>query len=166
MYILLCHLSLNEIYGSTSLCPPLLTQMFSDTHEVTRACCFLQRSCIYTCVSVEFCSLAAMAYDRYVSICYPLHCNVIMNTGRVFMIILLLWMYSLANFAFSFSFIVHLKFCGNVIDEAFCDQHLITKLGCSVSILNTISDLIFAFMAIVVPFSLIHQDLECLSETL
>ncbi|XP_076010991.1 olfactory receptor 13C8-like [Genypterus blacodes] len=155
MYILLCNLFLNEIYGSTSLYPLLLTQMFSDTHEVTRVFCFLQMSCIYTSASVEFCSLAAMAYDRYVSICYPLHYNVIMNTGRVFMIILLIWIYSLVNFAFSFSFIVHLKFCGNVIDKVFCDHHLVIKLGCSVSALTTISDLIFGFMAIVVPFGLI-----------
>lgn len=155
MYILLCNLFVNEIGGSTSLYPLMLSQMFSDTHEVTLPWCFLQMCCIYTSASVEFCSLAAMAYDRYVSICYPLHYNATMNSGRVMIIILLIWLYSFVNFIFSFSFVVSLKFCGNVIDKVFCDHHLVMKLACSVTILNNMSDLLFAFVTIVLPFSLI-----------
>ncbi|KAM7380725.1 hypothetical protein PAMP_004000 [Pampus punctatissimus] len=155
MYILLCNLFVNEISGSTSLYPLMLSQMFSVTHEVTLPWCFLQMCYIYTSASVEFCNLAAMAYDRYVSICYPLHYNVIMNTGRVALIILLIWIYSFVNFIFSLSFIVRLKFCGNVIDKVFCDHHLVMKLACSVSILNNISDLHFAFVTVVLPFSLV-----------
>ncbi|KAF7655195.1 hypothetical protein LDENG_00059670 [Lucifuga dentata] len=155
MYIFLCNLFVNELYGSTSLYPLLLTRMFSDTHEVTLTFCFLQMSCIYTSASVEFCSLAAMAYDRYVSVCYPLHYSVIMKTGRVFMIIVLIWIYSFFNFILSLLFIIRLKFCENVIDKVFCDYYLIIKLACSVSTLNSIADLLFAFMVVVVPFSLI-----------
>uniref|UniRef100_UPI003AAAD3BC olfactory receptor 11A1-like n=1 Tax=Centroberyx gerrardi TaxID=166262 RepID=UPI003AAAD3BC len=155
MYIFLCNLFVNEIYGSTSLYPLLLSQMFSDTHEVSLTYCFLQIFCIYTSTSVEFCSLAAMAYDRYISICYPLHYHVIMNTGRVCMIILLIWVYSFVNIVFSFTLIIHLKFCGNIIDKVFCDHHLVSNLACSVSILNNISDLLYAFVGIVVPCSLI-----------
>ncbi|KAM7380727.1 hypothetical protein PAMP_004002 [Pampus punctatissimus] len=154
MYILLCNLFVNEISGSTSLYPLMLSQMFSVTHEVTLPWCFLQMCSIYTSASVEFCSLAAMAYDRYVSICYPLHYNVIMNTGRVALIILLIWIYSFVNFIFSLSFIVRLKFCGNVIDKVFCDHHLVMKLECSVTLLN-ISGLLFAFVTVVLPFSVI-----------
>ncbi|XP_034549927.1 olfactory receptor 11A1-like [Notolabrus celidotus] len=155
MYILLCNLSVNEIVGSTSLYPLLLSQMFLDTHEVTLPWCFFQMCCIYTSASVEFCSLAAMAYDRHVSICYPLSYNVIMNTGRVVMIIVVIWMYSIFSFLFSFSFIIRLKFCGRIIDKVFCDHHLVIKLACSVSTSSDISDLIFAFVTIVIPFSLI-----------
>lgn len=155
MYILLCNLFVNEIGSSTSLYPLLLSQMFSDTHEVTLPWCFLQMCFIYTSASVEFCSLAAMAYDRYVAICYPLRYSVIVNTGRVGMIILLVWIYSFLNFLLSLSFVIHLKFCGNVIDKVFCDHQIVVKLACSVSVLNKISDLLFAFVTIVIPFSLI-----------
>ncbi|XP_051260491.1 olfactory receptor 7G1-like isoform X2 [Dicentrarchus labrax] len=155
MYILLCNLFVNEIGGSTSLYPLMLSQMFSDTHEVTLPWCFLHMCYIYISTSVEFCSLAAMAYDRYVAICYPLHYSVIMNTGRVGMIILFVWMYSFVNFVFSFSFVIHLKFCGNVIDKVFCDHHLVIKLACSASVVHKISDLLFAFVTIVIPVSLI-----------
>ncbi|KAM6978368.1 olfactory receptor 10C1-like [Tautogolabrus adspersus] len=155
MYILLCNLSVNEIVGSTSLYPLMLSQMFSDTHEVTLPWCFLQMCFIYISASVEFCSLAAMAYDRHVSICYPLRYNIIMNTGKVVSIVLVIWMYSIFSFIFSFSFIISLKFCGNIIDKVFCDHHLVIKLACSISTPNNISDLLFAFVTIVIPFSLI-----------
>ncbi|KAM8749977.1 olfactory receptor 10A6-like [Acanthopagrus schlegelii] len=155
MYILLCNLLANEIGVSTALYPLMMSQMFSDTHEVTLPWCFLQMCCLSTCGSAEFCSLAAMAYDRYVAICRPLHYNVIMNTKRVGTITVVVWMYSFVNSMFSFSFVIRLKFCGNVIDKLFCDHYIIIKLACSVSVLNKISDLLHTFVTIVIPFSLI-----------
>uniref|UniRef100_A0A671XD58 Olfactory receptor n=1 Tax=Sparus aurata TaxID=8175 RepID=A0A671XD58_SPAAU len=155
MYILLCNLLANEIFATTLVYPLMMSQMFSDTHELTLPWCFLQMFCLTTSASIEFCSLAAMAYDRYVAICFPLHYNVIMNTRRVGTITVVVWMYSFVNSMFSFSLVVGLKFCGNVIDKVFCDRHLIIKLACSVSVLNKLSDLLYAFVTIVIPFSLI-----------
>ncbi|KAM8749975.1 olfactory receptor 11A1-like [Acanthopagrus schlegelii] len=155
MYILLCNLLVNEIFVTTVIYPLVMSQMFSDTHEVTLPWCFLQMCCLSTSASIEFCSLAAMAYDRYVAICCPLHYNVIMNTRPVGTITVVVWMYSFVSSMFSFSYTIHLKFCGNVIDKLFCDQHLIIKLACSVSVLNKVSDLLHAFVTIVIPFSLI-----------
>ena len=157
MYILLCNLMVNEIFATTLVYPLMMSQMFSDTHELTLLWCFLQMCCLSTSVSVEFCSLAAMAYDRYVAICCPLHYNVMMNTRRVRTITVVVWMYPFINTMLSFSLIVHLKFCGNVIDKLFCDHHLIImiKLACSVSAFTKVSDLLYAFVTIVIPFSLI-----------
>ncbi|XP_047457230.1 olfactory receptor 2F1-like [Mugil cephalus] len=155
MYILLCNLFLNEISGSTSLYPLMLSQMFSDNHEVSLPWCFLQMSYLYVCASVEFCSLTAMAYDRYIAICYPLQYNVMMSTERVFIMILLAWTYSFANFIVSFSFIFSLKFCRHKLDKVFCDHRLLVKLACSVSVHNNISDIVFGFGTMVIPFCLI-----------
>ncbi|XP_063352779.1 olfactory receptor 4D1-like [Pelmatolapia mariae] len=155
MYILLCNLCVNEINASTSLYPLLLSQMFSDSHEVTVPWCFLQMCCLYTSASVELCSLAAMAYDRYISICNPFSYNVIMKTERVFLLILLVWVFSFLSFIFSYSFIFSLKFCGNIIHNAYCDHQLIIRLSCSVSIQSFISDISFAIVSVFLPFSLI-----------
>uniref|UniRef100_A0A669CJ06 Olfactory receptor n=1 Tax=Oreochromis niloticus TaxID=8128 RepID=A0A669CJ06_ORENI len=155
MYILLSNLCLNEINASTALYPFLLSQMFSDSHEVTLPWCFLQMCCMYTSASAEFCSLAAMAYDRYISICHPLHYNVIMNTERVFILILLVWMYSFLSFIFSFSFIFSLKFCGNIVNNVYCDHKLIIRLSCSVLVHSFISDIFFVLLSIYLPFTLI-----------
>lgn len=104
MYMLLCNLFVNEISGSTSLYPLMLSQMLSDTHRVSLPFCFLQMSYIYTSASVEFCTLAAMAYDRYIAVCHPLRYSVLMNTGRVCKIVLAVWGYSfIVLFYYSFS---------------------------------------------------------------
>ncbi|KAM8856344.1 olfactory receptor 6B1-like [Spinachia spinachia] len=155
MYLLLCNLFINEIYISTSLYPLLLSQMFSDTHEVTLHWCFLQMFCFYVFACAQLCSLTAMAYDRYVCICYPLLYNVLMSNGRVGKIILFVWIYSFISYMFSFSFILPLTFCENVIDKVFCNQQSVIKLACSVSALTSISDLFFGFMSLIIPFSLI-----------
>ncbi|XP_013770029.1 olfactory receptor 8-like [Pundamilia nyererei] len=155
MYILLSNLCVNEINASTSLYPLLLSQMFSDSHEVTVPWCFLQMCCLYTSAPAELCSLAAMAYDRYISICHPLRYNIIMNTERVFLMILLVWVYSFLSFIFSFSFIFSLKFCGNIIHSVYCDHQLIIRLSCPVSIQSFISDISFAILSVFIPFSLI-----------
>ncbi|XP_071372579.1 olfactory receptor 11A1-like [Centroberyx affinis] len=152
MYIFLCSLLVNEICGSTTMYPLLMSQMFSDTHEVSLANCFTQIVFFYTSVSVEYCNLAAMAYDRYVSICYPLHYNVIMNTGRVCAIILLVWIYSIVNFAFTVYLMVHWRFCGNVIDKIYCDIHSLHTLACSVSAASSIYGLVYAISTAFVPF--------------
>ncbi|XP_030614857.1 putative gustatory receptor clone PTE01 [Archocentrus centrarchus] len=155
MYILLCNLCVNEINVSTSLYPLLLSQMFSDSHEVTLPWCFLQMCCMYTSGPAELCSLAAMAYDRYIAICHPLRYNVLMNTKRVFVMILLVWIYAFLSFFLSYSFIFSLKFCGNIIDNVYCDHRLVIKLSCSVSVHSNISEIFFAIVSIFIPFSLI-----------
>uniref|UniRef100_A0AAZ1Y3Z4 Olfactory receptor n=2 Tax=Oreochromis aureus TaxID=47969 RepID=A0AAZ1Y3Z4_OREAU len=155
MYILLCNLCVNEINSSTSLYPLLLSQMFSDIHGITLTWCFLQMSCMYTSASVEFCSLAAMAYDRYIAICHPFSYNVIMNTERVFLLILLVWIFSFVSFLLSYSFIYSLKFCGDIIDNVYCDHQLIIRLSCSVSIQSSLSIIFFVIMSILLPFTLI-----------
>ncbi|XP_029936777.1 olfactory receptor 6B1-like [Myripristis murdjan] len=151
MYIFLCSLFVNEIFGSTSMYPCLLSQMFSDTHEVSVTNCFLQILFLYTSVSVEYCNLAAMAYDRYISICYPLHYSVIMTSGRVCTIILLVWVYSFVKLAFTFSLPFHFTFCGNIIDKVFCDLQLVSNLACSVSTFHSVLDLLFGIITIALP---------------
>ncbi|XP_071372557.1 olfactory receptor 4B13-like [Centroberyx affinis] len=151
MYLFLCSLFANELYGSTAVLPFIMTQMLSDKHDVPASHCFLQIFTLYTYASVEYCNLAAMAYDRYVSICYPLHYNVIMTTRRVNMIILLVWTYSFIKFTITVPVTVSFKFCDNIIDKVYCDIWLLNKLACSVSTFNGISIYVVGFLTVGVP---------------
>ncbi len=71
MYMFLCSLFVNELYGSTGLFPFLLLQILSDIHTVSASFCFLQIFCLYSYGGVEFSNLAIMSYDRYLAICFP-----------------------------------------------------------------------------------------------
>ncbi|CAI5656469.1 unnamed protein product [Oreochromis niloticus] len=155
MYLLLCNLCVNQINVRTSLYPLLLSQMFSDSHEVTLPWCFLHMSCMYISGPAEFCSLAAMAYDRYISICHPFSYNVIMNTERVFVMVLFVWIYSFLSVILSFSFIFSLKFCGSIIENVYCNHRLIIRLSCLVSVHSFLSDIFFLFVSFFIPFTLI-----------
>uniref|UniRef100_A0A4W6FBZ3 G-protein coupled receptors family 1 profile domain-containing protein n=1 Tax=Lates calcarifer TaxID=8187 RepID=A0A4W6FBZ3_LATCA len=83
MYLFLCSLFVNELYGSTGLFPFLLLQILSDIHTVSVPFCFLQIYCVYTYISIEFFNLAIMSYDRYLAICYPLQYNTQMTSNKV-----------------------------------------------------------------------------------
>uniref|UniRef100_A0A8C9XB25 G-protein coupled receptors family 1 profile domain-containing protein n=1 Tax=Sander lucioperca TaxID=283035 RepID=A0A8C9XB25_SANLU len=130
MYLFLCSLFVNELYGSTGLFPFLLVQILSDIHTVSAPLCFLQIFCVYTYVCVEFCNLAIMSYDRYLAICYPLQYNTRMTTKKV-------------------------ALCGNIIDKVYCNNYSIVKLACSETTANNIYGLILTFLTVFVPFIII-----------
>uniref|UniRef100_A0A667X824 Olfactory receptor n=1 Tax=Myripristis murdjan TaxID=586833 RepID=A0A667X824_9TELE len=151
MYVFLCSLFVNEIYGSTALMPQLMTQMFSETHEVSFVLCLLQMFCLYTAASVEYCNLAAMAYDRYVSICKPLHYSVIMNSRRVCGVVSLVWSYSFIRFSLTMSLTLPVAYCGNSVNQVFCDLKHVNSLACSDKYSRNIHNIAAGFLSILVP---------------
>ncbi|XP_078119081.1 olfactory receptor 13F1-like [Sander vitreus] len=93
MYIFICSLCFNSLYGSAGFFPRFLMDILSDTHLISRPLCFIQMYVIYTyasCVS-EFFLLSVMAYDRYVSICKPLQYPTIVRKKTVNIFLILAW---------------------------------------------------------------------------
>ncbi|XP_039635348.1 olfactory receptor 11A1-like [Perca fluviatilis] len=155
MYLFLCSLFVNELYGSTGLFPFLLVQILSDIHTVSAPFCFLQIFCVYTYVCVEFSNLAVMSYDRYLAICYPLQYHTHMTSKKVAMLIALPWLYSFLTIVVLISLIVPLQLCGNIIDKVYCNNYSIVKLACSETTANNIYGLILTFLTVFVPFIII-----------
>ncbi|TKS80472.1 Olfactory receptor 52D1 [Collichthys lucidus] len=145
MYIFLCSLFMNELYGSTGLFPFLLIQILSDVHTVSASVCFLQMYCIHTYAAVQFVNLAVMSYDRYVAICYPLHYNTLMTSSKIAMFIALTWLYPLIACIVIIYLNSHSQLCGNIINKVYCDSHSVVKLACSYHIVVNIYGLIVSF---------------------
>lgn len=131
MYLFLCCLSVNQIYGNTSLMPCLMVQMLSETHEISTHYCFIQIFSIHSYVAVEFGTLTVMAYDRYVCICQPLYYNSKMTIRKVQIVILIIWTASFLNVGFLLSFTIRLSFCGTFVHKVHCENHLLVELSCS-----------------------------------
>ncbi|KAL6100338.1 uncharacterized protein ACO6RY_07505 [Pungitius sinensis] len=94
MYILICSLSLNSLYGSAGFFPRFLMDILSDTHLISRPLWVLQtHSVIYGYAACELLILGIMAYDRFVAICQPLHCHSKMSLTKVTYLIIsfVLW---------------------------------------------------------------------------
>nr|XP_029537486.1 olfactory receptor 11A1-like [Oncorhynchus nerka] len=138
MYLFLCALFVNQLYGSTGLFPALMFYLLSDTHDISLLYCYLQVYVLYTYAITEFCNLAVMSYDRYISICYPLQYNNIMIPKIICGLILLPWVYSFFINAIIISLSLRLQFCGNILDRVYCDNYSVVKLACSNTTLNNI----------------------------
>ncbi|XP_031166322.1 olfactory receptor 11A1-like [Sander lucioperca] len=155
MYLFLCSLFVNELFGSTGLFPFLLVQILSDIHTVSAPFCFLQIFCLYTYGSVEFTNLAIMSYDRYLAICYPLQYNTRMTSNKAVILIIVTWLYSFVNILITSSLTIHLTLCGNTINSLYCHNYLVAKLACSDVKVNNIYGLFSISFSILVPLILI-----------
>ncbi|XP_072547862.1 olfactory receptor 4B13-like [Salminus brasiliensis] len=158
MYIFLCSLSVNELYGSAAFFPAILTHMLSKSNEVAIVFCYAQIFSLYTYASVELGNLAIMSYDRYTAICYPLLYSSIMTHSRVCLLIGLVWLVSFAKFTINLVLNVQLELCGNVIEKVWCDNYLLVKLACSDTIVNNIYGTAGAIFSILFPLLLISYS--------
>ena len=75
--------------------------------------------------------LIAMAFDRYVAICKPLHYLTIMNPKMCFLFSVVSWVVGFMHSLIQLVFVVNLPFCGpNVLDSFYCDFPRCIKLAC------------------------------------
>uniref|UniRef100_UPI0037E90F69 olfactory receptor 11A1-like n=1 Tax=Semicossyphus pulcher TaxID=241346 RepID=UPI0037E90F69 len=155
MYLFLCSLFVNELYGSTGLFPLLLVQILSDVHTVPAPLCFLQIFCVYSYVCIEFLNLAVMSYDRYLAICYPLQYHTHMTTTKVALLIAIAWFFPVLAIAALISLSAPLQLCGNIINKVYCGNYSIVKLACSDTRVNNIYGLIYTVISIIIPLILI-----------
>ncbi|XP_034082763.1 olfactory receptor 490-like [Gymnodraco acuticeps] len=149
MYLFLCSLFVNELYGSTGLFPFLLVQILSDIHTVSAPLCFLQVFSVHTYGSVELFTLGIMSYDRYLAICHPLQYNTRMTSNRVAFLTVFVWVYSVLASVVMMSLSVPLQLCGNIINKVYCDNYSIVKLACSDTTVINVCGLVYIFTVIV-----------------
>ncbi|XP_028429928.1 olfactory receptor 11A1-like [Perca flavescens] len=169
MYLFLCSLFVNELYGSTGLFPFLLVQILSDIHTVSASFCFLQIFCLYSYGGVEFWTLAIMSYDRYLAICYPLQYHTRMTSKKIAVLIALTWLYSFLRYVLIVSGLTApLQLCGNIINKVYCDNYSVVNLACSDTRVNNIFGLVHIFtvifgLKILILFSYMRILKVCLS---
>ncbi len=155
MYIFLCSLFVNEVFGSTGLFPFLLIQILSDIHTVYAPLCFLQNFVLYSYAGVEFTNLAIMSYDRYLAICHPLKYNTRMTFNKVAMLIAATWFYPLLLCLLMVSLSSSLQLCGAIIEKVYCDNYSIVKMACSDTTTTNIYGLFVTLLSVFCPLILI-----------
>ncbi|XP_009669152.2 olfactory receptor 51G2-like [Struthio camelus] len=90
MYLLLLMLAVADLGLSTSVLPTMLGVFLSGSGEVSSNACFSQLFFIHAFSIIESSVLLAMAFDRFVAICYPLRYNSILTNARVLQISLVI----------------------------------------------------------------------------
>ncbi|XP_044072775.1 olfactory receptor 6N1-like [Siniperca chuatsi] len=141
MYICLCNLCINGLYGTAGFYPKFASDLFSDIHVISYAGCLLQIYVIYSYAMVDTSVLALMAYDRYVAICRPLEYHSVMSVRRTAVLVGLSWLVPLCIEVLMVSMASELKLCGSHIQKLYCDWSII-ELACGSTAANDIVGLI------------------------
>uniref|UniRef100_A0A3Q3JF65 Olfactory receptor n=1 Tax=Monopterus albus TaxID=43700 RepID=A0A3Q3JF65_MONAL len=148
MYIFIAALLINSILYTTTIFPKLLTDFLSETQVITYQACLFQAFIYYTLFFSEFILLAAMAYDRYVSICKPLQYPTIMSTKTVSILLSLGWLVPACEVVGTTTISSYQRLCSFNMNVIFCNTS-IYKLFCVPSKVATIYGA-FGFVYLVV----------------
>uniref|UniRef100_A0A8C3HPE4 Olfactory receptor n=1 Tax=Chrysemys picta bellii TaxID=8478 RepID=A0A8C3HPE4_CHRPI len=161
MYFFLVNLSFLEICYTSSVVPQLLVHLLVEQKTITIAGCAAQMYVITIMGLTECCLLAAMAYDRYVAICHPLHYSTIMSGRACAQIASASWIISISVEVTTWIF--RLPFCGsNRIHHFFCDIPPVVKMACTDTSKNEIMVFTVSVLFIMSPFLLIILSYICI----
>ncbi|KAM6308934.1 LOW QUALITY PROTEIN: olfactory receptor 10A4-like [Aegotheles albertisi] len=154
MYFFLKNLSFLEIGYTTSTIPKMLVNFLSKRKIISFLGCATQMYAFSLLGITECCLLAAMAYDRYVAICHPLHYTTMMSRNKCFLLSSVSWLIGVLVALGQTTFIFTLPYCGpNRINHFFCDLPPLLKLAFVDTYRNEITNYIIAVLFIMVPLS-------------
>ncbi|XP_019124150.2 olfactory receptor 5F1-like [Larimichthys crocea] len=147
MYILLCVLCINGLYGTTGFYPKFLWDLLSPVHVISYSGCLVQAQVMYSFACSDLSILAVMAYDRYVAICQPLVYHSIMSKKRLIMLACYSWLTPFCIMGINVFLTSRLKLCSTYIARLFCVNWIIVKLACYPA--ETAVNNIVAYMTII-----------------
>ncbi|XP_051000986.1 olfactory receptor 4F3/4F16/4F29-like [Acomys russatus] len=132
MYFLLANLSFIDLGVSCVTSPKMIYDLFRKHKVISFRGCITQIFFIHVIGGMEMVLLIAMAFDRYVAICKPLHYLTIMGPRMCLFFVVIAWLVGLIHSLVQLAFVINLPFCGpNVLDSFYCDLPRFIKLACT-----------------------------------
>ncbi|XP_054148963.1 olfactory receptor 14I1-like [Melozone crissalis] len=137
MFFFLLNLALSDLGFICTTVPKAMHNSLWDTRTISYTGCAAQVFFFVFCGVTELYLLTIMCYDRYVSICKPLHYGTLLGSRACAHMAAAAWdsafLYSLLHTANTFSLPL---FHGNALGQFFCEIPQILKLSCSKSCLR------------------------------
>ncbi|KAM9095499.1 olfactory receptor 7D4-like [Sarcophilus harrisii] len=132
MYFFLSNLSFVDFCMVSTTVPKMLVSIFTENKAIPYADCLVQMYFFMVFSALDSFILTAMAYDRFVAICYPLRYTVIMNPKLCGLLVLLSWITSLLYSILLSLMVTQLSFCTErKITHFFCELAEVLKISCS-----------------------------------
>ncbi|KAM6099597.1 LOW QUALITY PROTEIN: olfactory receptor 51Q1-like [Theristicus caerulescens] len=129
MYQFLSMLAITSL--SLSTMPTVMSVFWVNYREISSDACFAQLYFVHSFSFMESLVLLAMAFDRYVAICYPLRYSSILTSARIGTIRLAALCRCLVGVLLSL-FSRRLPFCqSHVFSHAYCLHQDLVKLVCA-----------------------------------
>ncbi|XP_073466930.1 olfactory receptor 5A2-like [Aquarana catesbeiana] len=131
MYFFICNLSFLDIAYSSVTQPKLLSIFITGPSAISFPACIAQLYVFMSLACTEFVSLTAMAYDRYVAICKPLHYMVLMKRTVCLQLAIICWVVGFLDPLAHTVVISRLPFCKPpVLNHFYCDLSQLLSLSC------------------------------------
>uniref|UniRef100_A0A3Q3B5Z1 Olfactory receptor 13-like n=1 Tax=Kryptolebias marmoratus TaxID=37003 RepID=A0A3Q3B5Z1_KRYMA len=130
MYILLCAICMNGLYGTAGFFPKFLWDLLSPVHVISYTGCLLQSHVILSFGCCDLSILAVMAYDRYLAICQPLDYHTLMSKQKVIKLVCIFWITPVCIMSVNIFLTYRLKLCSSYINRLLCVNWSIVALAC------------------------------------
>ncbi|XP_070086505.1 olfactory receptor 4P4-like [Equus caballus] len=168
MYFFLSYLSLMDVCFTSTVAPKLITDLLAQRKTISYNDCMSQMFYAHFFGATEIFILVAMAYDRYATICRPLHYMVIMSRQVCYVLVMASIIGAFIHSILHVLIIIELPFCGpNQIDHYFCDVFPLLKLACMdtsllvIAIITTTGVMsILTFVALLISYIIILSTLR------
>ncbi|NXI67538.1 O51Q1 protein, partial [Anseranas semipalmata] len=167
MYCLLAMLAISDLGLSLSTMPTVMSIFWVNYREISFDACFAQGYFIHSFSFLESSVLLAMAFDRYVAICYPLRYSSILTSARIGRIGLAALCRCLLGVLPSLFLLRRLPFCrSHVLSHAYCLHQDLIKLVCADVTFNSMYGLAMVILTVVLDQLLIFSSYVMICKTI
>ncbi|XP_062370378.1 olfactory receptor 14J1-like [Cinclus cinclus] len=137
MFFFLLNLALTDLGSICTTVPKAMHNSLWHTNNISYSACAAQLFFFVFFLSAEISLLTIMSYDRYVSICKPLHYGTLLGSRACAHMAAAAWASSFLNALLHTANTFSLPLChGNALGQFFCEIPQILKLSCSHSYLR------------------------------
>ncbi|XP_047630588.1 olfactory receptor 2T29-like [Phacochoerus africanus] len=159
MYFFISQLSLMDVMYISVTVPKMLMDQVMGMNKISAPECGMQMFLYLTLGGSEFFLLAAMAYDRYVAICHPLHYSILMNHKVLVLLVSCCWFLGSMDGFMLTPITMTFPFCRSwEIHHFFCEVPAVMKLSCSDTSLFETLMYICCVLMLLIPFTIISSS--------
>ncbi|XP_004714470.1 olfactory receptor 13A1-like [Echinops telfairi] len=163
MYFFLVNLAILDIACTSTVLPKLLQGLVAPANTISYRGCLAQLFFLTWFLGAELLLLTAMAFDRYMAICRPLHYGTMMSWPLCTLLAMTVWMVSAISTSVHTGLMARLTFCGpNLIQHFLCEIPTLLLLSCSPTALNSVMIVIADVYFGVVNFLLTLASYGCI----
>ncbi|XP_066426995.1 olfactory receptor 14A16-like [Molothrus aeneus] len=132
MFFFLLNLALSDLGSICTTVPKAMHNSLWDTSTISYSACAAQVFFFAFFIAAEYFLLTIMCYDRYVSICKPLHYGTLLGSRACAHMAAAAWASGFLNALLNTANTFSLPLCqGNALGQFFCEIPQILKLSCS-----------------------------------
>ncbi|KAM6996794.1 olfactory receptor 14A16-like [Passerculus sandwichensis] len=132
MFFFLLNLALSDLGMISTTVPKAMHNSLWDTRDISYKGCAAQVFFFLFFMGAEFFLLTVMCYDRYVSICKPLHYGTLLGSRACAHMAAAAWASAFLNALLHTANTFSLPLChGNALGQFFCEVPQILKISCS-----------------------------------